>query len=207
MPLVEPPSWTGAAHARNLSSAALRLAYSIRVHGAHQVGTYGPLVMVCRAENVLIGSILQSTVSRPIHVIANEAMTTALNEGVMVKAGVIPVHGPLAVDAQRQAIAAVMDDRAVAVTGRSFPVGYIVAATSAPVMAVTVVGADGRVPTDPPRPRSRIDVYYSEPMTLPVDGDPLRPATRAAIEEQVRQLVADHDRVAMRRSGRVGLGG
>jgi hypothetical protein len=204
---VEPPSWTGAAHARNLSSAALRLAYAVRVHGAHQVGTLGPLIMVCRSENVLTGSLLQATVSRPIHVIANDAMTVTLHEGVMAKAGIIPVHGPLAVGAQRQAVAALMDDRAVAVTGHALPVGYLVAATGAPVMAVSIVGAEGRVPTDPPRPRSRIDVYYSEPTTVTTGGDPLRSTTRFAIEERVRQLVADHDQTAMRRSGRGGLGG
>ncbi len=207
MAYVEPPSWSGAAHARNLSSAALRLAYPIRAHGAHHVGTIGPLVMVCRSEGVLTGSILQSTVSRPIHVLANEAMATTIADAVLVKAGMIPVHAPYAIDAQRRAIAALEDDRAVAVTGSAVHVGYLIAATSAPVMAVTIIGADGKVPTDPPRPRSRIDVYYSEPVMVAVDGDPMHPATRVAIEEQVRQLVADHDGVAARRSGQGSLRG
>ena len=163
--------------------------------------------MVCRSENVLTASLLQATVSRPIHVLANEAMSATINEGVMARAGVIPVNRPMAVDAQRMAIAALRDDRAVVVTGSDIPVGYLVALTGAPVMPVTIIGADGRVATDPPRPRAKIDVYYSEPVALAEAGDPLRPATRTRIEERVRQLVADHDRAAMRRSGRVGLGG
>ncbi|MBI1350681.1 MAG: hypothetical protein GC156_06130 [Actinomycetales bacterium] len=208
MILAEPPSWTGAAHARNLSSAALRLGYSLGVHGAHHVGSIGPLVMVCRGgEGLLAGSILQATVTRPVHVVANEAMGATLGEGVMQKAGMIPVHPPFAIDAQRQAMAAVLDDRAVAVTGSGFPVGYLLAATGAPVMAVTMIGAVGRVPTDPPRPRSRIEVYYAEPVRLAVADDPLRPATRAAVEEQVRQIVADHAEESLRRSGRRGLEG
>ena len=204
---INPPSWSGAAHARNLSAAALRMAYRMNVHGAHHVGTIGPLVMVCRAEGILTGSVLQSTVTRPIHVLANAAMQSTLAEGVLAKAGMIPVVPPFAIDAQRAALAALADDRAVAVTGSHVPVGYLVAASGAPVMPVTILGVDGRVPTDPPRPRSVIDVYFSEPVRLSVTGDPLRPSTRVAVEEQVRQLVADHDELAARRSGRVSLEG
>jgi len=163
--------------------------------------------MVCRAEGILTGSILQSTVTRPIHVLANAAMQSTLSAGVMAKAGMIPVSLPFAIDAQRAALAALEDDRAVAVTGGDVPVGFLVATSGAAVMPVTILGADGRVATDPPRPRSAIDVYYSEPVDLSVAGDPLLPSTRAALEEQVRQLVADHDELAARRSGIVSLEG
>ena len=199
---VEPPSWHGAAHARNIASAALRMTYQLRPHGAHHVGTTGPLIMVCRAENALVGAILHATVPRPVHVLANEAMGKALRQGLMAKAGVIPVVLPAAVEAQRRAVAAVADDRAVVVTGTSVPVGYLVAMTRAAVMPVVVLGAEGRVPTDPPRPRSRIDVYYADPVEVPFSGDPLRASTRAAIEEQVRQLVMDAESVAAMRAGR-----
>ena len=45
---VEPPSWSGAAHARNLASAGLRMTYRIQVHGTHHVGTSGALLLVTR---------------------------------------------------------------------------------------------------------------------------------------------------------------
>lgn len=199
---VEPPSWHGAAHARNLASAALRMTYQVRPHGAHHVGTSGPLIMVCRTENALVGAILHATVPRPVHVLANEAMGKAIRQGLMAKAGVIPVVLPTAIEAQRRAVAAVDDERAVVVTGASVPVGYLIAMTGAPVMPVVVLGAEGRVPTDPPRPRSRIDVYYSTPVEVAVSGDPLRAGTRAGIEEQVRQLVMDAESVAAMRAGR-----
>lgn len=202
-PTVEPPSWSGAAHARNLASAALRMTYAVRSHGAHHVGTSGPLVMVCRSEGILAGAVLHATVPRPVHVVANEAMSTALRQGMMTKAGVIPVAAPTAVDAQHRALAALEDERAVVVTGTAVPIGYLVAMLQAPVLPVVLLGADGRVPTDPPRPRTRIDAYYFEPVMVDVSGDPLRPATRAAVEEQVRQLVSDAERVAFQRSGRV----
>jgi hypothetical protein len=199
--LVEPPSWHGAAHARNLASAALRMTYQVRPHGAHHVGTSGPLLMVCRVENSLVAAIVHATVPRPVHVVANEAMSASLRQGMMTKAGVIPVVLPTAIDAQRQALAALEDERAVVIPGTAVPVGYLVATTRVPVMPVVVLGAEGRVPTDPPRPRSRIDVYYSQPVHIEVTGDPLRASTRAAIEEQVRQLSFDAEAVARMRAG------
>lgn len=199
---VDPPSWNGAAHARNLASAALRMTYSVRAHGAHHVGTSGPLVMVCRNEGILAGALLHATVPRPVHVIANEAMSSALREGMMTRAGVIPVLAPTAIEAQHQALAALEDERAVVVTGTTVPVAYLVALSGAPVLPVVMLGAQGRVATDPPRPRSRIDVYYSEPVPVPVPGPPLQASTRAAVEEHVRQVVADAERIAHQRSGR-----
>lgn len=202
MPAVEPPSWSGAAHARNLASAALRMTYQVRQHGAHHVGTAGPLLMVCRSEGMLAGAILHATVPRPVHVVANEAMGKALRQGMMAKAGVIPVAADTAIEAQHRARAAIEDDRAVVITGSACPAAYLVGACRVPVMPVVMLGAEGRVPTDPPRPRSRIDVYFTTPVTIEVPGDPLRASTRAAIEEQVRQVVSDAESVAMMRAGR-----
>jgi hypothetical protein len=201
---VEPPSWYGAAHARNIAGAALRMTYQVRQHGAHHVGTSGPLLLVCRSEGILAGAVLHATVPRPVHVVANEAMSKALRQGMMAKAGVIPVTAPTAVEAQHRALAALRDDRAVVVTGSAVPVGYLVAMTGVAVMPVVLLGAEGRVATDPPRPRSRIDVYFAPAVTLDITGDPLRTSTRAGIEEQVRQLVSDAEGLAAMRSGQVG---
>ena len=44
--LADPPSWRGAANARNLTSAALRMTYRLQPHGAHHVGTNWPLLRV-----------------------------------------------------------------------------------------------------------------------------------------------------------------
>ena len=202
-PVVEPPSWSGAAHARNLASAALRLSYAVRSHGTHHVGTSGPMLLVCRSEGILAGAVIHATVPRPVHVVANTAMSTALRQGMMTRAGVIPVVAPTAIDAQHQALAALQDERAVALTGAAVPAGYLVAVSGCAVVPVVLLGAEGRVPTDPPRPRSRIDAYYFPPVPIDVPGEPLRASTRAAVEEQVRQAVSDAERVAYQRSGRM----
>jgi hypothetical protein len=199
---VGPPTWSGAAHTRNLASAALRMTYRMRAHGAHYVGTTGPLLMVTRSEGVLTGAILHAVAPRPIHVMANEAMGLALPEAVLSKAGDIPVRRPTGVRAQRIALAALRDERAVVVAGGDLPVGYLVGVTGVAVMPVVLLGADGRVPTDPPRPRARIDVYFAPAVTVRVPGDPLRAGTRAAIAEQVRQIVSDAEDIAAMRAGR-----
>ncbi len=199
---VDPPSWSGAAHARNLASAALRMTYQLRAHGAHHVGTSGPLLLVTRCEGMLAGSILHAMAPRPLHVVANDAMQRAFPDSAMAAAGDIPISGPSAVLTQRRALAALLDERTVAVAGSSVPVGYLVAVAGVAVMPVVLLGAMGRVPTDPPRPRSRIDVYFAPPVTVSVVGDPLRSSTRAAVTEQIRQLVRDAEELAGMRSGR-----
>ena len=201
-PSTDLPSWTGAAHARNIASTALRVTYRLHPHGMHHAGTSGPAVLVCRSEGVLAGALIHATVPRPVHVVANAAMMAALKQGMMTKAGVIPVRESTAMTAQRSARAAVLDDRAVALTGSLVDPAYLLAITGAPLVPVVLLGAEGRVTTDPPRPRTRIDVYCFESVTISVPGDPLRAATRAAIDEQVRQAMADAERIAAIRSGR-----
>ncbi len=80
---VEPPSWSGAAHARNLASAGLRMTYRIQAHGTHHVGTSGALLLVTRCEAVLVGAVLHAVAPRPLHVVANEAMNEAIRPGLL----------------------------------------------------------------------------------------------------------------------------
>jgi 1-acyl-sn-glycerol-3-phosphate acyltransferase len=196
-----PPSWHAAAHARNLTSAALRMTYQLRPHGAHHLGTTGPILMVTACEGLLAGAFVRALSPRPIHVVASAAIDQAVPAGVLAKSGDLALSGPGAVTTQRRALAALDDDRAVLIAGSAVPPGYLIASTGVPVLPVVLLGADGTVPTDPPRPRSKVDVYFLPPVTIPVVGDPLRAATRAAINERVRQLVADAGREAMLRAG------
>ena len=144
---------------------------------------------------------LHAVAPRPLHVVANEAMNEAIRPGLLERSGDIPVASPTAIHAQHVARAALEDERAVVVAGSLVPVGYLVGVTGVDVMPVVLLGADGRVPTDPPRPRSRIDVYFAPAVPVSVPGDPLRASTRAAVAEQVRQIVSDAEDLAVMRSG------
>ncbi|MFY9232189.1 MAG: hypothetical protein WAO50_09815 [Candidatus Nanopelagicales bacterium] len=196
------PSWSGAAHARNLASAAMRISYKVHPHGNHHVGNTGAAILYCRSEGILVGSLLHATVPRPIHVVANAAMTAALRQGMLTRAGVIPVRDETAIEAQRSARVALEDERAVALTGSAVHPAYLLATTGAPLVPVVMLGAEGRVPTDPPRPRTRIDVYFFDPVPIRVAGDPLKASVRAAIDERVRQAMDDAEGMAALRSGR-----
>jgi endonuclease YncB( thermonuclease family) len=155
--------------------------------------------MVTSCEGVLAGALIHATAPRPVHVVANEAMDHALPERVLSAAGDIRLSGPASILTQRRALAALEDGRAVVVAGSAAPVGYLVAVSGVAVMPVVLLGAVGRVATDPPRPRSRIDVFYAPPVALTVTGDPLRTTTRAAVEEQVRQVLVDAEELAAMR--------
>lgn len=201
------PSWSGAAHTRNLASLLLHRLYRLRAHGAFHVGTDGPLLLVAPARSPVTGLVLQAVAPRPVHVLAGDAIAATLPGGLLRATGAIQTGSPTAIDAQRTARAALADGRVVAVCGSSASVAYLAATTGAAVMPVVVLGLDGGTPTDPPAPRTAIDVYFVPPVRLDVPGDPRRPTTRAAVAEQVRQLVADATDQAYRRSGLTEVGG
>ncbi len=196
------PSWYAAAHTRNFASAALHRIYRLHAHGAFHTGTADPLVLVVPGRAVLTGLIVQAVAPRPVHVLADATDPGALPAVLRRATGAIDVDTPTAVGAQHRARAALADGRAVAVCGRIDVAAYLVAVTGAPVAPVVLLGADGRVGIDPPRPGSTIDAYFSAPVTPTVPGDPLRVATRAAIGEFIRQVCADATDQAHRRAGR-----
>jgi len=201
------PSWFAAAHTRNLASLVLHRLYRLQAHGSFHVGTEGPLVLVVPSRSPLAGLMVQAVAPRPVHVVAQAEPDATLPAGLVRATGGIAVDTPTAIAAQHDARAALEDGRAVAVCGSTDAVPYLVSTTHAPVMPVVLLGADGRLAADPPAPRTRIDAYFVPPVHVEVPGDPLRTTTRAAVAEQVRQLVADATDHARRRAGLTEVGG
>jgi len=195
------PSWRGAAHVRNLSAGGLGLLYRLQAFGAHHIGTAGPLIVLCPSEAVLAGTVLQAIAPRPLHLIPNAAMTAVVPTPILSSLGAIVPSSTAAIAAQEAALQAIADNRAVAIVGSLVDPAWLVAVSRAPVVCVTLVGEQGRVPTDPPRIRSRVRAYVSMQHQVAVAGDPLHVSTRAAVTEQLRQLRADADDQALRRAG------
>ena len=195
------PSWRGAANMRNLTASSLGLLYRLQGHGVHNMGLSGPLILVCSSEAVIAGAVIQAVAPRPVHVIPNAAMSAALPPAILRASGGIVPTSTAAVEAQKAALEALVDGRAVAVMGSLVDPAWLVAASQAPVLCVTLVGEHGRVPTDPPRIRSLIRAYVSEQHVIAGAGDPLSVSTRAAVTERLRQLTADADDQALRRAG------
>ena len=196
------PAWYAAAHARNLGAAALRMVYRLQGHGMHALGTQGPLIVVCPSEAVLAAPVLIALAPRPIHVLPNAALSTVASPTVLERIGAIAVHAPTAIDAQRSALQALNDGRAVAVVGSQVDPGWLLAMSGAPLVVVTLLGESGAVSTDPPRPGARIQAYAFGPVSVEIPGDPLRTSVREAVGERVRQSVADATEWAERRAGR-----
>lgn len=212
---IAPPSWSGAAHARNLVGLALRAAYRIRVHGLHRVPLDGPLLLVANHTGPLDGPVLLGTAPRPVHVVDDVSAWPPVVARAARAGGAIPTgRDPLGRDALAAAVAALADpDRAVAVFPEGVPgpgdarqvrpgVGYLVARTGVAVLPVAVLGGRGRNPVDPPRPRSVVEVVYGDPVVIPVAGDPRRRRVCGVAAEAVRQLLADHVAAAVARTGR-----
>ena len=195
------PSWYAAAHTRNLAAAAAHRLYRLRAHGAFHIGTHGPLVLVVPSPALLAPLVVQAIAPRPVHVLVDGSAPAALPAALRRAVGAIDFDAPTAITAQRRALAALADGRAVAVCGATWPAAYLVAASGASVVAVTLLGIDGRVGIDPPRPGSAIAAYVTAPVRVEVGEDPVRRSTRTVVGERIRQVVADGADEASRRAG------
>ncbi|CAB4882361.1 MAG: hypothetical protein F2793_07210 [Actinobacteria bacterium] len=190
-----------AANARNLGGLALRAMYRIRVIGLEHLPVAGPVLIVGHCPEILAGAVIKAMACRPVHVIGGDAVQMALPARGLRLIGDIPRVGA-GIGAARMAQALLMEGGAVAVLGSSPPVGYLVAISNAPVVPVVVIGAAGRVPTDPPAPGTRIDVVFSPASLIPTSGDPCAERVVLDAGERVRQIVADaHLRARPRRPG------
>lgn len=211
---VAPPSWQGAANARNLVGLALRTAYRVRVHGLHRVPLDGPLLLVVNHSGPLDGPVVLATAPRPVHVVDDVSAWPPVVARAARAAGAIPKAGDgLGRSVLAEALVALADpDRAVAVFPEGPPgtgdgrhvlpgVGYLVAHAQVPVLPVAVLGGRGRNPVDPPRPRSVVEVVYGDPVAVAVPGDPRRRRVCGLAAEAVRQLLADHVAAAVARTG------
>ena len=165
------------------------------------MGLTGPLILVCSSEAIIAGAVIQAIAPRPVHVVPNAAMSAAVPAVALHASGAIVPTSTAAITAQESALEALLDGRAVALVGSLVDPAWLVATSGAPVLCVTLVGEQGRVPTDPPRLRSLIRAYVSDQHAIAVSGDPLSVSTRAAVTERLRQLIADADDQALRRAG------
>ncbi len=208
------PSTARAATGRNVAALLSRL-WRLRVTAAHVVPPEGPVLLVASHTAFLDVLFLAASCPRPVHVLTD------------VEGWVPPFDRALDAAAQIRYDATRPDRRALrtavgvldagGVVG-AFPEGsrgagevrhvhhgpaYLAARTGAVVVPVAVLGArpvgGGRDAI--PRPRSRVDVVFGEPIDITVAGDPSRRAVLARSGERLRQHLSDHVELACRRTG------
>lgn len=180
----------------------VRRRWDIRVHGEDRVPMSGGLILASNHIGLLDGPLLAVLTPRPVHALTKREMFEGRAARFLVRAGQIPVDrqhpDPAAV---RTSLRVIRDGGAVGI----FPEGtrdtgcfdlfrpgaaYLALVTGVPVVPVTWFGtrapgaASGAVP---PR-RTRIDVVYGEPWSVPAQPWPRR-------REQVRSaatLLREH---------------
>lgn len=165
------PSIRKAATVRNLWRLGLGKAYRITVDAPP---IRPPILMVCAPAGPLTTPLLRSAFAFPVHVVGGDI-----------------AWEPPGIRATAQAIAAINEGRAVAVVNTSPAAAAIALATGVPLVAVQISGAHARIPTDPARPGSHIDIQVSAPAPgLDRQDHPTAAHIRLA-QEMLRQRILD----------------
>lgn len=218
---------SGAATTRNLLGPALRGLYRVRLTGAHHVPRSGGVLLVANHDGLADATILALSGQRPVEVVADGGTLPGLWERVSGVTGRIVV-GENPDSALRDAVRALTEGRAVGMfpegslpdavgTDQARAVGplrpvrpgaaYAQVRSGVPVVPVALLGTAGTRPTDPPRPRSILDIVYGEPFVPAPPADPWSRAGILAVAEVIRQRLSDHVDLARARTGRTGHNG
>ncbi len=209
------PATSGVATARNIGATISRL-WDVRTAASHLVPGTGPVILAANHTGLLDGPLLAAVSPRPVHLLARSALFVGVWDRLLRASGQVPVaEGEPARAGLLQALGLLADDRVVGVfpegeRGRGdvariqHGVAYLAVRSGAPVVPVAVLGTRrSRASLDSlPRPRARVDVVFGSPLQLPADGDPRRRAALSGVGELIRQGLADHVRLACRRTGR-----
>lgn len=162
-----------AAHLRNLWGIALPTLYRLDVHGADQVDR---ATVVCFEDRgPLTIPAIRAALQCPVHVLGSDIAVERPGIGAA-RAGLRALAG-------NQVVAGHPDDPVLA---------YLVARSGVDICPVSVFGAHGRIPTDPPRPGRRITVWLgtrraSRERACTVSGV-------QAAREELRQAATDLNR-------------
>lgn len=188
--------WTRAAHARNLLGPIIRSSYRIEVGNGDQVPARGAVLMVCDWNNIAAPSVLTAALPRPVHVWANGP--AALPGPLLSVTGDLgmPQVGP-GVGVVRTVVDLLRGGQVVVAVGVD-DLGYVLAATLAPVLPVHIAAPPTKRPTDPPARRSHIDVTIGSMHQVPERFTeslstsllPTRTTVRST-HEWARQVIAD----------------
>jgi 1-acyl-sn-glycerol-3-phosphate acyltransferase len=201
------------ASARNLLGPLVRSTYRVRVAGGHSVPGQGGVLVLSTYSGIFDSMILATNLTRPVAVLVGEGGVPPTWRQAIGRI-VVPAERPG--EALREAVGLLRSGHAVAMfpegcagAGGDFGAGaaYLQARTGVPVVPVALIGSAGSRPTDPPRPRSTIDVVVGESFTPPAVKDSARRAEVAAIAEQMRQRFTDHVRHSRSRAGQSVSGG
>jgi 1-acyl-sn-glycerol-3-phosphate acyltransferase len=168
------PSFRAAATKRNLWQLGLKAGYRMHVHGEERITVGPPMLVLVNDAGPLTAPITRAALPWPVHVVGADIEFSQPGIGAVLNA-----------------VNAITGGRSVAVNNAWIGAGSIALLTGVPMLAIRITGAQARIPTDPARLGSRIDVAFARPgRGLIMDGQPTAMHIRMA-HERVRQYVAD----------------
>ncbi len=185
-----------AAHARNIVGPLIRSAYRIHCDHPERIPAAGAVVVMCDWNNIAAPSVLKAGLGRPVHVWADGPAG--------VPGPLLSITGDLAMpvtrigtDVVRRACELLHAGEVVAAVGVD-DLGYALAQTSSPVVAVRIEAPATKRPTDPPARKSDIGIVVGELVPFPeyLRTDMVTRASARAAGEWARQVLVDFRRAS-----------
>jgi 1-acyl-sn-glycerol-3-phosphate acyltransferase len=192
--------------ARPLVRLGLRLGWRVRVHGAQQVPSSGPVILAANHIGLLDGPALVALTRRlTFAMVKREAFTGPVGQFLIHMGQISLNRREIDPQAIRRAVRVLRAGKVLAV----FPEGgrgagevawakggaaYLAMVSGAPIVPVAILGTrePGQRKSQVPHLRRSIHVVYGEPFTVPRSSWPRRKAAVARWTEVVRQRLADH---------------
>ncbi|QGF24547.1 lysophospholipid acyltransferase family protein [Raineyella fluvialis] len=197
--------------------AIARALWDIRVHGAENVPSTGPVLLAANHIATMDGplSVLMSP-RRPTYALAKQELFRGALGDLLHRSGQIPIARDVTVDrsAIDRCIRVLRDGQALVIfpegmrdTGEfawiRSGVAYLAMVTGAPIVPVAMLGTRkaGDSPHSTPRLRSRMHVVYGTPIAMPAVPWPRRQHVVRTAAEHLRVVLAAHVRQAAELTG------
>lgn len=206
------PTHRGAIAGKYTAATLARLLYRVTVTGGEYVPRTGPVILAPNHTGFLDAPLLMGTCPRPVHTLAKKELFKGPLGWLLHGVGQIPL------DRHDPSRSMIKSGLGVLEAGRVlvvFPEGtrgagdfselrtglaWFALRTGAPVIPVVFAGtaSRGRTLGAMPGLRSRVEVVFGRPVTLPTGGGRTRSALDAATEQLREALVAHREAVASR---------
>lgn len=167
-------SFRKAATARNFWRLALKSGYNIRIQGESNFDVPAPVIVLVNDAGPLTTPITRASLPWPAYIIGVDISLI-----------------PPGLGAVQHAAKAIEQGRSIVVRQGWIGGAALALLTGATIVAMRIVGAQARIPSDPVRPGSHIQVFGARPRSgISINSEPTAPQIRMA-HERLRQYVAD----------------